>query len=146
MRPCAESLIEQLGQSGPVLSYSPYEKTVLNGLARFYPDLADLLAAIVDRLVDLMPITKANYYHPDMHGSWSIKAVLPTIAPELDYADLDLVSEGGQAQLAFLEMIHPDTDRRRALELREALLDYCRLDTLAMVRLARFLGGAADRT
>jgi hypothetical protein len=29
-----------------------------------------------------------------MLGSWSIKAVIPTVAPELDYKALDEVQEG----------------------------------------------------
>jgi len=41
-----------------------------------------------------------HYYHPDQHGSYSIKAVLPTVAPELDYGELDEVQDGTAAQLA----------------------------------------------
>jgi hypothetical protein len=74
-----------------------------------------------------------------MMGSWSIKAVIPTIASELDYAGLGGVQDGTQAQVAYLEAIHPQTppDRRRVIE--RDLLSYCQHDTLAMVRLARFL-------
>jgi hypothetical protein len=51
-----------------------------------------------------------------MRGSWSIKRVIPTIAPELDYANLDIVSEGSQAQIAFMEMIEADENPERKEE------------------------------
>ncbi len=140
-RQCAISLIKTLGTEGPILAYSSYEKTTLSNLAALYPRRRIKLEAIKNRLVDLLPITKANYYHPDMQGSWSIKRVIPTIAPELDYADLDIVSEGSQAQVAFLEMIEMDEDPDRKEELETALLRYCEMDTLAMVRLVQFLEG-----
>ena len=141
MRPCAESLIEALGEEGTVFMYSPYERKIIRGFIGLFPDLAYQLQRIVDRLYDLFPITKKNYYPPDMHGSWSIKAVLPTVAPDLDYGELDIVTNGAMAEPAFLEMIDEDTELKRRGELREGLLKYCELDTLAMVRLARFLEG-----
>ncbi len=139
MRRCAESLIEALGQEGPVFMYSPYERTIIRGFITQFPDLAEPLERIVDRLYDLLPLTRKYYYHPDMRGSWSIKAVLPTVAPDLDYGELDIVSSGAMAEPAYLEMIDGKTTPDRKAALREALLRYCKLDTLAMVRLAHFL-------
>ena len=141
MRPCAEALIRALGDTGPVFMYTGYERSVLTRLAELCPDLEPQLAAIMDRLYDLHPLTRRNYYHPDMHGSWSIKNVLPTVAPDLSYEGLEIVSVGTDAEVAFLEMIDAATEAERAEELRGALLRYCRLDTEAMVRLARFLEG-----
>ena len=74
--------------------YTSYERTCINNLIALCPDLAHRLEKLANRLVDLHPITKRHYYHPAMHGSWSIKAVLPTIAPELDYASLSGVADG----------------------------------------------------
>jgi len=145
LRPLAETLIRTLEQEGPVLMYTGYERGVIEGLAASLPDLADALLAIVARLVDLHPVTRANYYHPDMLGSWSIKAVLPTIAPELDYAALEGVHEGTGAASAYLEAIHPETSPARRQELREQLLRYCRHDTEAMLRLVRFFTETAPR-
>lgn len=140
MRDAAERLIEAAGTDGPIIVYSPYEKRVLNELAERYPDLQPALHALRERLFDLMPVAKAHYYHPDMRGSWSIKAMLPTIGPGIDYSGLEEVGDGGAAQSAYLEAIHPDTpaDRRAALE--RALLAYCRLDTEALLRLVEFFG------
>jgi hypothetical protein len=142
MRACAESLILALETAGPVFVYTGFEQRVLTDLAALFPDLADDLNAIIARLFDLHPLTRANYYHPDMKGSWSIKAVLPTLDTDLDYGALGEVREGTAASEAFLEMLQAGTgeDRRRAL--REDLLAYCRLDTLALVELARALARA----
>ena len=112
---------------------------MISRLAEPDPDLATPLQAIRERLVDLYPLMKAHYYHPAMHGSWSIKAVLPTIAPELDYARLGEVQDGGAAQIAYLEAIKPETPPERREQLREDLLAYCNFDTLALVKLVQFL-------
>jgi hypothetical protein len=60
-------------------------------------------------LVDLLPITRSHYYHPTQHGSWSIKAVLPAMVPELGYDALGGVQNGGQAQEAYLEAVDAAT-------------------------------------
>ena len=138
MRPLAEALIRTLESAGPVLMYTGFERTVINGLAVMFPDLSVALGAIVERLVDLAVVTRANYYHPDMLGSWSIKAVLPTIAPDLDYAALEGIQEGTEASAAYLEAIHPETGAERKQAIRAGLLKYCRHDTEAMVRLVQF--------
>jgi len=138
MRRLCESLIDAVGLAGPVLMYTDYERRVITGLAKRFPDLAESLHRISARLVDLHPVTKANYYHPAMLGSWSIKAVLPTIAPELDYAQLGDVREGTAASAAFLEAIDPETSDGRKEQLRQQLLTYCKHDTEAMVRLVKF--------
>jgi hypothetical protein len=138
-RACAEQMIAALGSDGPIfVYYQAFEKSRIAELAELYPDLAADLHAINYRIVDLLPITRASYYHPQMHGSWSIKAVLPTIAPDLSYQQL-LVGDGGAAQDAYSEIVHPDTTPERKLALTQGLFDYCTLDTLAMVRLAWFL-------
>ena len=73
-----------------------------------------------------------------MRGSWSIKYVLPTFAPELDYRDLEV--QGGQAaQQKFLEIIKPGISENELEKGRTSLLEYCKRDTLAMVKLAQFL-------
>jgi len=138
MQALAEKLIADLGESGPVLMYTSYEKVVINGLAERLPDLAAGLLAIVARLVDLFPAIRASYYHPAMMGSWSIKAVLPTIAPEMDYADIEGIAEGMEASNAYLEAIQPGADPEKVEQVRKELLKYCKHDTLAMVRLVAF--------
>ncbi len=140
-RACAEQMLAVLGTTGPIFVYfESFEKNRIAELATLFLDLKDSLLALNDRIVDLLPITRTNYYHPDMHGSWSIKKVLPTIAPDLRY-DLLTVGNGGDAQAAFREILHPQTSSIRRQELTTGLREYCALDTLAMVRLAWFLQG-----
>ena len=73
-----------------------------------------------------------------MKGSWSIKAVLPTVAPHLDYTQLDGVKNGTLAQLAYLEITDPQTDPVTRDQKIYNLLKYCELDTQAMVEVVRF--------
>ncbi len=142
MRPAMEHLLAAIGKRGTVFVYNrAYEGSVLRGMAAMFPDLAERLVAIEKRFVDLLDITRRHYYHPDMKGSWSIKAVLPTIAPELDYANLGEVQEGGAAQQAFLEIIAPGTPAERRAQLAADLERYCAQDTLAMVKLAEVFAG-----
>ena len=130
-RAFAESLIAAVAGPGPVLVYnSLFEKRILKETAEFFPDLAGPLNEISERVFDLLPVARAHYYHPDMLGSWSLKSVLPTVAPELDYEGLS-VRHGDDAQRAFQEM----------LALRRGLLEYCGRDTYALVVLARFFAG-----
>jgi hypothetical protein len=138
MRPFAESLLAALGSDGPVLMYTDYERRVIQGLVDRFPDLAEPLQGILERLVDLYPVTRDNYYHPDMLGSWSIKAVLPTIAADMDYALLDGIREGTAASAAYFEAIDAQTSQERKEQIRQQLLSYCRHDTEAMRRLLGF--------
>jgi len=138
MRALAEGLIETLSDAGPVLMYTNYEEQVIRNLIEMFPDLKRDLEKIIARLFDLHPVVKDNYYHPDMLGSWSIKAVLPTINPEMDYRKLEGIQKGTAASNGFLEAINPETDMVRKLELEEQLRRYCRFDTEAMAEIVRF--------
>jgi Domain of unknown function(DUF2779) len=157
MRAVAESLVAALAEAGaagppaPVLTYGTFERSILQGLAQRFPDLSPALISIADRLVDLLACARRWYSHPAMHGSWSLKAVLPTVAPDLDYASLSDVRDGGGAQQAYLRLIGhdladeggssapaPASGQARSQGLREALLTYCAQDTLALVRLVHF--------
>ncbi len=141
-RRCAETLIAYCGSEGPVFAYySPFECRVMRGLAARFPDLADGLEAIIDRVVDLLPIARNRYYHPSQHGSWSLKAVLPAAVPDLSYDALDGVADGGMAVVAYQEAIHPATPPERKRELEAQLHAYCHLDTLALVRLWKLFSG-----
>ena len=137
-RAFSESLLNVLGDEGPIFVYSAgFERSRLRELATELPDLAERIEEAIDRLVDLLPIARANYYHPAMRGSWSIKQVLPTIAPELTY-DALAVANGMMAQAAFMKMTDAATSELDRRKLRTDLLEYCCQDTLAMVRLAHF--------
>lgn len=138
----AESLIATIGKSGAIFVYNaPTERSQMQGLAKHFPDLAHALQAGIDRIVDLLPIAREHYYHPNMCGSWSIKDVLPTIAPELAYDNLE-VSNGTMAAEAFAEIMQPETSPERRQHLHNSLLLYCERDTLAMVCIAEYFEDA----
>lgn len=141
----SESLIKDCGTNGPIYVYNAgFEGARISELADRFPEYSTGLLAIKQRLVDLLPITRTNYYHPSQKGSWSIKAVLPAVAPDLSYSDLNGVQDGGMAMDAYLEAIHSDTFSERKSEIEKQLLAYCGLDTFAMVRLWQFLAGRHD--
>lgn len=141
MRAFAESLIAAVEDDGPIIVYGSFESTIIKGLIAFCPDLEEKLNDILDRLVNLLPWLQNHYYHPAMKGSWSIKAVLPTIAPHLDYSQLDDVQNGTLAQLAYLDIIDPETTHSVREQKIYNLLKYCELDTRAMVEVVRFFSG-----
>ena len=146
MRTCAESLLGIAGEEGPVFVYGSYEKTILNALAARFLDLAGDLYKLTNRLVDLLSIVRRTYYHPDMLGSWSIKKVLPTVAPHLDYGSLGEVQDGTAAGTAYIRIINPETDAAERRRLVRELLEYCKLDTLGLVELVKFLSRGAEKS
>lgn len=138
-RAFTQALVAACGEQGPVFVYNAgFETARIRELAERFPRDRRALLAINERVVDLLPIARERYYHPSQEGSWSIKSVLPAIAPELRYDALDGVQGGGMAMEAYLEAINTGTNSTRKEQLREQLLDYCGLDTLALVRLWQF--------
>lgn len=134
-----KAIIEDCGSFGPIYVYnSAFENTRIKELAEAYPSYTDKLHALLPRVVDLLPVARNYYYHPDQKGSWSIKAILPTICPELQYSDLEGVQAGSEAGIAYLEAIEPKTPADRKEELRQQMLEYCKLDTLATVKIWEF--------
>lgn len=136
------ALVDVCGKQGVIFAYNAgFERGVILALAEQFPALAGALRGIAGRLVDLLPVAREHFYHHDQKGSWSIKAVLPAIAPDLRYQDLEGVQHGGMAQEAYLEAIRPETATERRAVLQQQLERYCELDTWAMVRLWQFFIG-----
>ncbi len=130
-----EQLIKDCGTYGDVLVYNVgFERGKLNDLIALYPEYSNEINNITSRLKDLMtPFQKKWYYTPEMKGSYSIKYVLPALVPELSYQDLE-IKEGGTASNTFTQMVtgnfQGDIEKTRI-----DLLDYCKLDTYAMVKI-----------
>ena len=136
------ALAEQLCQEIPVdvcsLAYNmAFEKTVIKNLAELFPDLSGHLMNIHGNMHDLMvPFQKQAYYCKELQGSYSIKYVLPAMCPddpELDYHALNGIHNGSEAMTAFEELA--DHSPKEIAQIRKNLLAYCRLDTLAMVKI-----------
>ena len=137
----ASSLLDTVALEGGILVYSSYEKSITQRLAESLPGYRDALLALSERYVDLLKIVRANYYHPEFRGSFSLKAVLPALVPDLTYGDLE-IREGNVASLYFARMIDPKVSEAEREMLRQALLAYCERDTLAMVRVLEALRAA----
>ncbi len=138
----AQALIAECGSEGPVFAYNAsFEVTCIRALAERFSELASALTSIIKRVVDLLPIARNRYYHPRQQGSWSIKAVLPALCPDLSYDQLEGVQDGGMAVEAFTEAIAPGVTQERKQKIEQQLLEYCKLDTLAMVRMWQIFGG-----
>jgi len=138
-RELAEKLIAEIPKDACVLTYNQtFEKGVLKSLAEAFPDLTDDIYARIENIRDLMiPFRKRDVYRWQMRGSYSIKEVLPALVPELSYENLT-VADGMMAMRVYHEMCKID-DPMKLAELRQGLLEYCRLDTLAMVKILREL-------
>lgn len=138
----AKTLLSACGQEGPVYVYSAkFEASRIRELALRFPIMGTALMALIERIVDLLPVAQEYFYHPSQHGSWSIKSVLPAAVPELSYTALDGVKDGEMAMDAYLEAIDPETSIERKALIEQQLLAYCRLDTYAMVRLWQVFSG-----
>lgn len=142
----AHALIEECGIRGPIFVYNAgFETGRIRELADRFPSMAQPLLALNERVVDLLPIAREHYYHPSQRGSWSIKAVVPALCPDLRYKDLEGVQDGTMAMAAFLEATSPQTGLARKKEIKRHLLAYCALDTYALVRLwAAFSGSPLE--
>lgn len=139
----ARSLFEAVKEGGSILIYSQYEVGVIQEMAsQGIPFANDLLEFVESRFVDLERIVGDCYADPRCGGRTSIKAVLPTVAPELSYKDLD-IQDGDQAQTEYLAALAPtskEVDRSRVFS---ALRKYCEMDTLAMVKVLEALARAS---
>jgi len=140
-----ENLLKVIKGKGDVLVYNKtFEITRLNEIARDYPVFADEIEKLISRIKDLMvPFQKKYYYAPEMKGSYSIKAVLPALVPELSYDELE-INEGGLASIAY-ESLQAETDLMFIAEIKQQLLEYCKLDTLGMVRILEKLEALMDK-
>jgi Domain of unknown function(DUF2779) len=138
----AADLVVACGQQGVIFVYNAgFETSRIDELARRVPRLSQELFEINKRVVDLLPIARSRYYHPAQKGSWSIKSVLPCVAPDLRYDLLDGVQDGGMAVSAYLEAISADVSVQRKKIIEQQLLAYCELDTFAMVRIWNVFSG-----
>jgi predicted RecB family nuclease len=138
------SLFGALGESGSIVVYAPFESQRLSELAAWLPEFAGLIKTIQGRLFDLLPVVRNHVYHPAFAGSYSLKAVLPALVPDLTYEGME-VGNGQDAGLAWKSLIRGTWDQAEHERLREALLDYCRQDTLALVKVLEKLRFEAGR-
>ena len=133
-----ESLIKTLKQKGTIIAFNAtFEKGVIKKLAAQFPKYENKLININQRFWDQLAIFRKYYMDYRFKGSNGLKSILPIIVPGMDYSHLD-VSDGNQAQVTWSNMINlSDSPEKEALITQ--LLEYCKLDTLAMVEIHKKL-------
>ncbi len=134
----AEALLRDLPATGSIVVYNQsFEKRIIREVAKLFDDLSDEMLALNNRVVDLLiPFQSGAYYHPKFNGSFSIKSVLPALFPDdkdLDYKELEI--QNGSAASNQYARLHEVEDGAERERVRDELLRYCELDTLAMVRI-----------
>ncbi len=142
--PFIQHLISDLGTEGSIIVYNrAFEAGRLREIARDFPEFEEAIAYIVERILDLMvPFQQRYYYVPEMKGSYSIKNVLPALVPEMHYNDLK-INDGGSASFAFAGLLR-ERNIEKIKQTRRNLLDYCKMDTLAMVHILNKLEEEVD--
>lgn len=93
----------------------------------------------------MIPFQNKDFYHPNMKGRYSIKYILPALVPEFEniYKQLDLIHNGGEAMEAFASLSNIN-DLKLKQRYRDWLLEYCKLDTLIMVKILEKLRRVLD--
>lgn len=135
-----ENLVEDVNDSGSIVVwYAPFERTRNSELAALHPKYSGFVSNVNDRIFDLMKIfSDGHYVDPAFKGSNSIKSVLPVLVPDLLYTDL-AIQTGSDAPVNWKKMISKGLGRAEQMVIEENLLEYCKLDSLAMVRIYEFL-------
>jgi hypothetical protein len=134
-----EQLISKCAPAACILVYHlPFERQRIEEMQRDFPKYAERLQSIIDKMNDLIIPFKRDIYRTEtMEGSSSIKKVLPALCPELSYDELT-IADGMDASNSFLDLYYCD-DASVIQQTRQQLLDYCHLDTLAMVKILEVL-------
>lgn len=132
----ARRVVEACRGARTVVAYNmAFERSCLERMALALPAHAEGLRGVVARLADPLAVVREHVYHPDFGGSFSLKSVLPALVPDLSYDGL-AIADGQLAQIALNRLVlggEALAPEERATQ-REALLRYCEVDTLAMVR------------
>jgi hypothetical protein len=137
-----QQLIKDVGKQGDILVYfKPFEKTRLIELARDFPQYKTELNAIKNRLVDLAVPYRKYLKTEATQKKWSLKIVLPAYLPDRSYDGLD-IQQGLATMDVYRNFSH--LSEAEALEARQAMLDYCKLDTLGVLELYKHLFNLAD--
>ncbi len=130
-----ENLIKHLENCKTILVYyMPFELGRIKEMARDFPQYADKLQIVAEKMIDLIiPFKKGYFKTESMLAKSSLKAVFPAVCPEIGYDDLE-ISDGMTAGNAFLNLYFCN-DENIIAQTRKNLLEYCKRDTLAMVKI-----------
>lgn len=135
-----QQLKKDIGDTGTVLVwYEPFEKGRNVELGEMFPEYAPFMSELNGRVLDLMiPFSKNWFMDKDFFGSASIKKVLPVLISEFSYEKLD-IQEGQTASRTWKQLVLENKFGDKKEEIMKQLLEYCKMDTLAMVQLFKLL-------
>ena len=134
-----EFLEKTISATGTIVSWhATFENSINSKLADSYPEHKDFLLELIRRTFDLEKTFKADYLHPGFRGRSSIKQVLPVLLPNLTYKNLDIQS-GTEAMENWRKMIFDPISATEKKKIEKGLLEYCAMDTLAMVEIFKHL-------
>jgi len=136
-----DKLRGDIRDTGTVLAWNmSYEKGCNDRMAALYPEYAEFLASLNERIEDLMiPFSNMWLFDKDFFGSASVKKVMPVLAPELSYKELN-VGDGLLARRTWTQTVLEGQNQGSRDEIMLDLSKYCTLDTYAMVRILGELG------
>jgi len=130
-------LSKHIGGQGSILVWNEsFERDRNKEMATTCPEYKEFIESVNNRLYDLMLIFKDKYVDYRFKGSTSIKNVLPILVPDLNYNELD-IQHGKMAMDGIVDLIEGKAKNPDSLE--ENLKTYCKLDTLAMVKIFEVL-------
>ena len=133
-------LLQACEEAGSIVAYyGQFETNQIRSLADYSPEHRDSLIKLTGRIVDPLPIIRDTVYDNAFSGSFSLKSVAPALLGKLHSYDNMPVANGGDAQRAFEELISPNTPSDKKVVLKNAMIEYCKKDTLVMVELVKWL-------
>lgn len=135
-----QSMQGHIGKIGSVIVWhKSFECGRNRELAIRIPEAKDFMNDVNARVYDLEDIFKKQYHvHKDYKGSSSIKKILPVLAPDLSYKNLQ-IQEGGSATQNWNKVVSEKMDDFERDTIIQNLKDYCMLDTYAMYMIWREL-------
>jgi uncharacterized protein DUF2779 len=131
-----ERLLEDIPEGACVLAYwKSFESSRLKELAEQFTGKKKRLQSIIDNMLDLFdPFKGRHLYSWKQKGSHSIKAVLPAFVKGMSYDGME-IGDGIAAMDAYHRMCDLADKPKELAKVRKNLLEYCKQDTMAMVRL-----------
>ncbi|PJZ71213.1 hypothetical protein CH373_01485 [Leptospira perolatii] len=130
-------LRDKIGETGSILAFNDtFEKRCLRESVQIYPEFKSWFNSVEERFIDLaLPFWDFDYYHPDQKGSTSLKSVLPVLTG-FNYSNLN-IGAGYTANSEFLRIKTEQVSKGEKLQVESDLIQYCRMDTLALVLILR---------
>ncbi len=140
IEPLSKILKSHIGDSGTVITWNMgFEKGCNAMIGSLLPEYDQFYMDLNERIVDLgLPFAKGWYTDKDFRTKWSIKDVLPVLIPKLSYKEIG-IQDGMAAQRTWMATVLDGDNEGAREQILKDLIEYCKLDTLAMVKIWEIL-------